>query len=236
MKGRSIYGDRMNSKLLILSFLFLISACAEFTSPRSFVDEMDRESDGFWVAGRDFQVVPGDNGSAYRSREEVRQRTPMNEKQKDRYMNREVVRRQLQEMEDNLSESERAQYLNDSQYLSNVSEKIYYLSLPSRDRSDYLLTKQPVISRNQGGGLDGYTDSNFVRSSSAFRSPASFSSSSDVSIGMNKDEVKKAWGKPIRVDIAGDPRNQNERWVFYEGGRMKQLYFESGRVEGWSLE
>lgn len=234
MKGRGIYEDRMNSKLLIFSFLLLMSACAEFTSPRSFVDEMDRESDGFWVAGRDFPTVTGDSGTAYRSREEVRQRTPMNEKQKERYQSREVVKRQLQDMEDNLSESERVRYNNDSQYLANTSEKIYYLNLSPRDRSEYLMTKQPGMMRSQDSSQDLYTDSSSLKSAASFRAPASVAG--DVALGMSKEEVKKIWGKPIRVDIAGDPRNQNERWVFYEAGRMKQLYFESGKVEGWSLE
>ena len=223
----------MKSKLIFLSLLFLISSCAELGSPRSFVDEMDRESDGFWVAGRDFPVVGGDSGSTYRSREEIKLRTPMNERQRDRYMNREVIKRQLAEREENMGDSERARYMKDSEYLSSTSERIYYLSLQPSERAEYIRTKQPVqVVQNDQANY--FSDSSSMVSSSSLRAPASLAG--DVSIGMNKEEVKRLWGKPMRVDIAGDPRNQNERWVYYEGGRMKQLYFEAGRVAGWTLE
>jgi len=217
----------MNFKYYFFSCFLLFGGCAELTSPRSFVDEMDRETDGFWVAGRDFKMVSGDSGNAYRTRDEIRERTPMNEKQKERYLNREVLSRQLQEKEESLGDEERARYENDLQYLSNSSEKIYYLSLSSRDRAEYVVSKQPKMTRNQ----DNFTPS---PRTSSYRAPASMAG--DVALGMTKDDVKSIWGKPIRVDIAGDPRNQNERWVFYEAGKMKQLYFEGGKVEGWSLE
>ncbi len=223
----------MKSKFIFLSLLFLMSSCAELGSPRSFVDEMDRESDGFWVAGRDFPVVGGDSGVSHRSREEIKLRTPMNEKQRDRYMNREVIKRQLEEREEYLSDAERSRYVKDSQYLASTSERIYYLSLPPSERSEYIRTKQP-IQVDQDNQNSFFSDSSSMKSSSSLRAPASLAG--DVSIGMNKEEVKRLWGKPMRVDIAGDPRNQNERWVYYEGGRMKQLYFEAGRVEGWTLE
>lgn len=221
----------MKSHFLIFSLLLLMSSCAELSSPRSFVDEMDRESDGFWIAGRDFPVVTGDSGGAYRSREEVRLRTPMTEKQRERTRYRDVVQRQLEQKEESLAEGERERYQRDSDYLSTPSERLYYLSLHPSERGEYLSTKRPAQTRGEG---PYYSDSSSMKASSSLRAPASLAG--DVTLGMGKDDVKQLWGKPMRVEIAGDPRNQNERWVFYEGGRMKQIYFESGRVEGWSIE
>lgn len=58
----------------------------------------------------------------------------------------------------------------------------------------------------------------------------------DIYYGMGKSDVIRAWGKPARVEIAGHPSYENERWSFYEGGEVKQVYFESGRVQGWALD
>lgn len=58
----------------------------------------------------------------------------------------------------------------------------------------------------------------------------------DIFYGMGKNDVIRVWGKPGRVEIAGHPSYENERWSFFEGGEVKQVYFESGRVQGWALD
>ena len=58
----------------------------------------------------------------------------------------------------------------------------------------------------------------------------------DISMGMSKDNIIGRWGQPSRVDIAGNPINQNERWSYYESGKVRQVFFEAGKVEGWSIE
>ena len=68
--------------------LLLSTSCSVFMPDRSFIEEMNRESDPFLVAGRDFPVVAGDSGEVHRSREEIQKRTPSSErnrkKQKER--------------------------------------------------------------------------------------------------------------------------------------------------------
>ena len=59
---------------------------------------------------------------------------------------------------------------------------------------------------------------------------------SELFLGMDKKEVVEVWGKPARVEIAGNPKNQNERWSFVEDGNVRQVYFEGGRVQGWALD
>jgi len=58
----------------------------------------------------------------------------------------------------------------------------------------------------------------------------------DLILGMNMDEVRAAWGEPREVEMAGDPRQGNHRWLYFNGlsllGR-KIVYFENGRVAGW---
>ena len=65
-------------KNLFLIFLFSIAlvGCANFAYPdRTFIEQMDHETDGFFVPGQDFAVVPGDNGYE-EDVDEIRQRTP----------------------------------------------------------------------------------------------------------------------------------------------------------------
>ena len=67
-------------KLILLALgCMTFTSCAGLLQNRTFIDEMDRESDGLFVAGRDFDAVPGDSGSAYRSNDEIRMRTPASE-------------------------------------------------------------------------------------------------------------------------------------------------------------
>jgi hypothetical protein len=41
------------------------------------------------------------------------------------------------------------------------------------------------------------------------------------------------FGRPTRVEVAGNPSYENERWLYSVNGATKYIYFESGRVEGW---
>jgi len=62
----------------------------------------------------------------------------------------------------------------------------------------------------------------------------------DVELGMRSPEVRRAWGDPREVQVAGDPRQGNEKWVYdgestfgltRTGARI--VYFERGQVVGW---
>lgn len=62
-----------------------------------------------------------------------------------------------------------------------------------------------------------------------FRAP----SAAKVGMGMTKEEVMDQLGRPSKVEVAGNPENENERWGYLANGAMKYIYFESGYVEGW---
>jgi hypothetical protein len=63
----------------------------------------------------------------------------------------------------------------------------------------------------------------------------------DISIGMPGDFVRRSWGAPDSVDIAGNPIYGNERWRYKryssspEGYQLQTriVYFEAGKVVGW---
>ena len=62
-------------------------------------------------------------------------------------------------------------------------------------------------------------------------------------MGMSMDEVLEAWGAPTEVEAAGDTHSGNQRWLYAPGlahsvSRLQDgrtVYFESGRVSGWTL-
>ena len=68
----------MKNSLFGLMMVLQLTGCA-FMENRTFITEMEQESDGVFVAGRDFRTVPGDTGKAYRSREDIMMRTPPTE-------------------------------------------------------------------------------------------------------------------------------------------------------------
>ena len=53
---------------------------------------------------------------------------------------------------------------------------------------------------------------------------------------MSKVQVIDMWGRPARIEVAGNPSNENEKWAFYENGRVKFVYFEGGTVQGWQIQ
>ena len=58
----------------------------------------------------------------------------------------------------------------------------------------------------------------------------------ELLLGMDKKTVMKKWGRPTRIDVAGNPTNENERWSFYYNGKVRQVYFEKGVVNGWVID
>lgn len=58
----------------------------------------------------------------------------------------------------------------------------------------------------------------------------------ELIIGMPKYAVQKSWGYPVRIDVAGDPSMENERWAYNRYGEIRYVYFEQGQVKGWASE
>lgn len=213
--------------LITLLFLLSITSCAEFLQRRTFVDEMDKETDGFFVAGRDFEFTPGDSGEAYRSRKEIRDRTPASKRVMRRRLNDRSIEKELRRRENSLTPREFAAYQKRKVYLDGTSEKNYYLQLSRSEREEFLASKM-VRKTRRGETL--YDDSPFNLVTDHRRAQK------NISLGMNKDDIKRNWGSPSRVDIAGNPRNENERWTFYDGRRVQKIFFENGVVGGWASE
>jgi len=209
---------------LLLAMMSILSGCAELLQSRSFVSEMDNQDEDIFVAGRDFPTVAGDTGDAYRSREEIMQRTPASVAESAQRAERNSIRSELENKELTLSPYQKSLYRVAEQYMDTDSEKIYFLNLSDPEKVEYLDSRSLRnynLNRVQGG-----------------RELASLQPvyNSALSRGMSKDDVVATWGRPARIDIAGNPDNQNERWAFYGNGGVRYIYFESGQVEGWNVQ
>ncbi|WP_286842687.1 hypothetical protein [Idiomarina sp. UBA4206] len=222
------------SILLVLSMI--LTSCAGIYPGRSFIDEMDRDSDGAWVAGRDFPTVAGDSGQAYRGPDEIARRTPASAFAKEQSEAERSINNELKHKISTLDEPTYAQYLKDKTVLSSASEEIYYLSLSPYEKAEYVRLKQ-------AGGedktvkpyayLSNYKDEGNLSLRSFYQSRYEERA---LKMGMNKQDVVASWGEPQNVDYAGDPRFQNERWSFREQGKVHRVYFENGVVHGWAVD
>ena len=207
---------------LLGASLLLATGCSGFLPGRSYIEEMNRESDPILQAGKDFPVVSGDTGEAYRGRSEIQKRTPANERNRKQVKEEESIKEELLQKEANIPEDYLERYTKDKKYLPTDSDKLYYLSLSLAERDNYINLKRQDMQDDQGKGQD-FIQKHSIRNGELY-------------LGMAKLQVIKLWGKPSHVEIAGNPKNQNERWSFIEDGSIKQIYFESGIVQGWALD
>jgi hypothetical protein len=223
--------NKLTRVILTCAFLLVLTGCAGMGMPnRTYIDQMDHETDGFFVAGQDFPVVSGDQSVEGRSRAEIGMRTPASARSKKAVTRYKSVREELVAKLNNLTEHELNDYNRAGEFLPTDSDKIYYLNLPKHERLEYLMSRgySPEISKKY------LQDKSEGKGMSFFESRAV--KVNDISMGMSKNNIISSWGQPNRVDVAGNPVNQNERWSYYESGKVRQVFFESGRVEGWSIE
>ena len=217
---------KIMTKTITIGFvLTTLTGCAALLEQRSYIDEMERESDGFFVAGRDFPVTNGDTGEAFRSRAEIKRRTPASTRSKEIEKEKSSLEQELQEKVAQLYDESLQNYYRDTKYLESDSERLYYLSMSGSERTEYINTKITDLADEET--LKG-DSREFLKRRSVHSRP--------IAQGMTKDDVMELWGKPTRVEVAGHPKFENERWSFFEGSTVKFIYFESGKVQGWSLD
>lgn len=214
---------------LALSLLLLLSGCAGLLENRTFIDQMDHESDGFFVAGRDFPTTPGDSGYAYRSHNEIMDRTPLSGRSLQESREEMSLYGELRKKERAMNVYDKQLYSQVEHYIDDPSEKIYFIGLTTSEKMDYLASKDISFERPRRNNnvSDNYRSIASVR-------PRGLHDRA-IQLGMSKDQVMQIWGRPQRVEVAGNPRNENERWLFYDNNGMHYVYFERGSVQGWDV-
>ena len=199
----------MSRQLFILPFILIsLSGCSQFHTGRSFLTQMEHDDSRFFNPQEDFPIVAGDTGRYWNSEEEM-----------TNDLMGQTLRHELVQLEGLQTEENQELYFKHRHKFQNISEKIYFLKLPSHERTDYLMDRG-FVARPRNEIFTKHDRTLAIRSQ-------------DILLGMKKDEVLESWGKPQRVDIAGNPRHENERWLYQMNGTPKYIYFEAGEVQGW---
>jgi len=199
-------------------------SCAALLEPRTFADQMEEE-EGLFNPGKDFPVAQGDTGKVYYDEEERVRRTPASKVEREEYQERQSLKDEMARLEDNMSPEEFSSWEKLRSNFSSDSERSYYLRLNPSERRTYLDTLG--IQAPYGGPVRPNVGAlNYIRHYQR--------TSREIYLGMEKDQVVDRWGRPDRVEIAGNPREGNERWTFFDNGTVKRIFFESGKVQGWT--
>lgn len=188
---------------------------------RDFEMVMDERMNGdeMWVPEKDFPVIPGDSGRAYRDKTALMNRVPAtarDQKEREYYKS---LSEEIIYLENKLSEREYEDYQKIKPQIGGLSEQIYFLRLSYADKLEYIQSRGIQIKKS-------YTVQGFEN--------YQYSPSQPVGIGMSKEQVMQRWGSPVQREYAGSPTEQNEKWSYRVNGRTKHIYFEQGRVEGWT--
>jgi len=214
---------------LFLALMTAITSCSSLFQKRTFIDQMEHQTDGFWTPGEDFRMSAGDTGRSFRSRREIMQRTPKGFHDSKRSKNASSIMGELEKKLSRLSERDYINFTRYEDYLASPSEKIYMLSLPPQNWKEYISSRAAVKDNTRSGSfLTG-------------RSPASIGASSwtpeeNLYVGMDKNTVMEHWGRPHRIEEGQSIDEDSERWSFYSGGRIKHVFFEKDSVSSWSDE
>ncbi len=204
-----------------LAFLLLImglTSCSQFMSHRDYVAEMERDDSSFFHPREDFPVVAGDTGRDWESSSDRKKRTPASVEEIQDNKSRRFLTHELRKLESQQSDNALELYDKNKHHFKTTSERIYFLKLSQFERKDYLASrgflKEEAPSHKPYEQMFAMRDSN-------------------VESGMTKTQVMQSWGQPSRVEVAGNPSYENERWLYSVNGATKYIYFESGRVRGW---
>lgn len=217
---------KIKSSIFLTLNLLILSGCS-LNMGRSYLSEMEQDDSGFYSPKEDFPVMAGDSGRFWTNNKERKARTPATEYELARDNQQKFLKSELKELESSQSQKSLELYENHKHKFGSISEKIYFLNLPTTDRVSYLESRG-FIERPHQDTLSQKMRSHVRGGGSHYRS-----SSGGVSLGMDKDAVRQNWGSPNRVEVAGNPSNENERWVYSVNGATKYIYFESGVVQGW---
>ncbi len=214
-------GCFMRRRLVLISTVALTSlvGCSQFeNNGRTYLTEMEQDDSSFFAPREDFPIVAGDTGRFWSTEKERKARTPASIHDVEMDRAHVALENERRDLEENQSESAREFYNEHKNKLSNTSEKIYFLRLPKSERREYLMSRGLITEKP---------------SKEAQENRISAVSHSEIMLGMNKSDVMASLGNPSRVEVAGNPSYENERWIYRVNGAMKYIYFESGQVGGW---
>jgi hypothetical protein len=208
------------NKLTLMTMLFSAASCSQFLTHRDYLSEMQHDDSTFFKPREDFPVMVGDTGRDWETNSERMSRTPASVSDLQEEKSRSFLQHELKTLESNQSEEGAKLYDDHKHKFATTSERIYFLTLSHFEKRDYLGSRGFLKSQSATQEPDGYREMFGVRET-------------HVAEGMTKSDVESNWGSPSRVEVAGNPSYENERWLYVINGATKYIYFEAGRVQGW---
>ena len=208
----------VTKNLAFLLIMMGLTSCGQLMTHRDYVAEMERDDSSFFHPREDFPVVAGDTGRDWESASDRKNRTPASVEEIQDNNSRRFLTQELRKLEGQQSENALELYENHKHHFKTTSEKIYFLKLSQFERKDYLASRG--FLKEKAPGHKPYEQMFAMRDS-------------NVESGMTKSQVMQNWGQPNRVEVAGNPSYENERWLYSVNGATKYIYFESGLVRGW---
>lgn len=203
--------------ILALLVTLPLAACT-LVPNRSYLAEMEDDDSAFFQPREDFPVVPGDTGRSWRTQKDWQRRTPASETSRMREREEVALENELAKLESAQSEGAANHYQQYRARLGSTSERIYFLQLKSKTEREEYLSSRGML-----------TDAAVMPFEHQWATQQG-----ELLLGMSKDDVEESWGRPERVDVAGNPTYENERWMYRRDGAAKYIFFESGRVGGWT--
>ncbi|MFG1500739.1 hypothetical protein ABMA70_11085 [Halobacteriovorax sp. XZX-3] len=216
-------------RALTLFSLLTIVSCGPISMDRQFLDVMGEEDEGFslFSPGKAFDTVGGDPSYVQYSKDEMMKRTPSSEEDYPSWSQEKRLKMELQGKLDSMRPEDREAFRRKERMFDNDSQKLYYLTLTRAEQQEYGRT---LVRYEKQRKFEAR------KPASIFRYSPRAQAHREIAMGMDKKNVIDRWGNPHRVDTAGNPQLENERWTFFENGERKFVYFSQGKVEGWSLE
>ena len=204
--------------------LALFNTCSLLKEEREFIKNVSHSRTSIFSPRHDFPIVSGDTPPPRHSKKSLRRHYPISKKEVKQNNIEKSLEKELAKKESKLIGQEYTRYIEIKPYLENISEKIYYLNLKKSEKEIFLKDR----------GIRRFKNSSKVN---GFASLNSYHKNEQaISVGMSKSDVKYRWGNPISIQIAGNPRLQNELWTFFGETKQYKVYFENGKVEGWELD
>ena len=208
------------NKLTLMTMLFSAASCSQFLTHRDYLSEMQHDDSSFFKPREDFPVMAGDTGRDWETNAQRVNRTPSSVSELQEGKSRSFLQNELKDLERKQPEEAASLYEDYKHKLATTSERIYFLKLAQFERKDYLESRGFLKSKSSTQEPEGYKKMFGVRET-------------HVAEGMSKSDVESNWGSPSRVEVAGNPSYENERWQYVINGATKYIYFEAGRVQGW---
>lgn len=112
--------------------------------------------------------------------------------------------------------------------------------------SDRIADQARILKRDRDRRLASWDRQNTFTSSDEYQDFFyQAMASGEVALGMSTTQVRSVWGSPREIQVAGEPEQRNEKWIYIstlftgtpEFSRDKKIvYFEKGFVVGWEKE